>query len=148
MKFHGTVTATGKNTTGIPLPQEELEALGAGKRPKVNVTLNGYTYATSVGTWEGLPMISVSAEVREKAGVAAGDELEVGLELDTAPRAVVLPEDLAAGLEADAQAERFFQGLSYSNQRRIVLQIEGAKTEETRQRRVSKAIENLRAGKV
>ncbi len=148
MKFRGTVEATGKTTTGIPVPQETLEALGAGKRPKVSVTLNGYTYATSVGAWEGKPMISVSAEVREKAGVAAGDELEVSLELDTAPREVVVPEDLAAALETDPQARSFFQGLSYSNRRRIVLQIEGAKTEETRRRRVAKALENLRAGRV
>lgn len=148
MKFQGIVEATGKNTTGIPVPQEVLEALGAGKRPKVSVTLNGYSYATSVGSVEGKPMVSVSAEVREKAGVAAGDELEVDLELDTAPREVSLPPDFQAALEEDAQAKAFFDGLSYSNKRRIVLNIGGAKTEETRQRRIAKSVSALHEGRV
>jgi uncharacterized protein YdeI (YjbR/CyaY-like superfamily) len=93
-------------------------------------------------------MLPVSAEQRANAGVAAGDEVQVALELDTAPREVSVPADLAAALGKSAAARKFFEGLSYSNQRRIVLGIEDAKTPETRQRRIEKAVSNLKAGKV
>ena len=92
-------------------------------------------------------MLPVSAEVRGGAGVAAGDELEIDVELDTTPREVVVPEDLGAALDADADARRFFDGLSYSNKRRIVLSVEGAKTAETRERRIGKAVASLHDGK-
>jgi uncharacterized protein YdeI (YjbR/CyaY-like superfamily) len=95
----------------------------------------------------GVFMLPVSAEIRASAGVAAWDEVEVEVELDTAPREVVVPPDFAAALDADAEAKRNFDALSYSNKRRHVLSIEGAKSDETRQRRVAKALEELRSGK-
>lgn len=148
MIFQTVVELGGKTATGIRVPPEIVEALGSGKKPAVRVTINGYTYRSTVAVYGGEFLLPVSAEVRERAGVAAGDGIEVAVELDTEPRAVEVPDDLAAALAADAEASRFFEGLSYSNKRRIVLSIEDAKTAETRQRRIAKTVENLRQGKV
>jgi uncharacterized protein YdeI (YjbR/CyaY-like superfamily) len=92
-------------------------------------------------------MLPVSAEVRQRAGVAAGDTVEVDLEPDTAPREVILPPDFAAALDKDQDARRFFDGLAYSRKQWHVLSIEGAKTAETRQRRIQKSLDILREGK-
>ena len=89
----------------------------------------------------------MSAENRQAAGVAAGDEIDVELELDTAPREVTVPDDFAAALATEPDAQRFFDGLSYSQQRWFVLGIEDAKTAETRQRRVTTAVARLREGR-
>jgi len=144
MRFPATITASGKNTTGIPVPADIVEALGSGKRPKVKVTLNEYTYRSSIASMHGEYMISVSAEVRERAGVSAGDDVLVDLELDTEPREVSLPPDVVEALSVDKELVARFDGLSYSNKRRILLSIEGAKTPETRSRRIAKAIGELR----
>ena len=148
MQFPATIRASGTNTTGIPVPVDVVEALGSGKRPKVKVGLNGYTYRSSVASMHGEYMISVSAEVRERAGVAAGDDVVVEVELDTEPRDVTLPPDVVEALNADPRLAARFDELSYSNKRRILLSIEGAKTPETRTRRINKAIEDLRDGQI
>ena len=147
MQFTATIEATGKNTTGIEVPTAVVEALGDGKRPKVTVRLHDHTYRTSVASMGGRFLIPVSAEIRERAGVAAGDELEVHVELDTAPREVEVPEDLAAALAGDDAARGFFEGLSFSNKRWHVEQITGAKAEETRKRRVEKSMAMFREGR-
>ncbi|MGZ3582710.1 MAG: DUF1905 domain-containing protein [Ktedonobacterales bacterium] len=148
MRFRTTIQLSGKTATGIRVPEEVVTGLGSGKRPAVRVTINGYTYPSTVAPMGGEYMLPVSAEVRESAGVAAGDEVEVDVELDAAPREVSVPPDFAEALEGDADAKRFFDGLSYSNKRRIVLPIEDAKTPETRQRRIAKAISTLHEGKM
>ena len=148
MKFRTTILQTGKTATGIRVPPEVVAALGTSKKPAVSVTVNGYTYRSSVAVLGGEFMISVSAEVREKAGVKGGDEVEVAVELDTAPREVTVPPDLKTALDGDPKAKAFFEKLSYSNKQRIVLPIQDAKTEETRQRRIDKAMTGLREGKV
>ncbi|HEX8998230.1 MAG TPA: YdeI/OmpD-associated family protein [Ktedonobacterales bacterium] len=148
MRFQAQIRLSGKTATGIVVPPEVVADLGAGKRPAVHVTINGYTYRSTIATMGGEHLIPVSAEVRERAGVSAGDEVEVDVELDTAPREVELPPDFAGALSADAAARRFFDGLSYSNQRRLTLSVEEAKSPETRQRRIAKAIESLREGRV
>jgi hypothetical protein len=148
MRFTATVLSSGKTATGIRVPDEVVEGLGAGRRPKVKVTLNGYTYRTSIAPVGGVFMVSVSAEVRERAGVAADDVVDVELELDTERREVSVPPDLAAALDAGPEARRTFDGLSYSNQLWHVLQVEGAKTDETRQRRIAKSVTALREGRV
>jgi hypothetical protein len=147
MRFRATLLLSGKTATGVEVPAAVLEELGAGKRPPVKVTINGHTYRSTVGSMGGKAMLPVSAEQREKTGAAAGDELDVDLELDTEPRVVTVPPDLARALGADAEAKRVFDKLSYSHQRRHVLAIDGAKTPETRQRRIGKAIEMLREGR-
>src|SRR5918998_529055 len=146
MKFRAVIQLAGKTATGISVPAEVVAALGSSRRPAVRVTINGHTYRSTVAPMGGVHMLPVSAEIRERAGVAAGDEVEVDIELDTEPREVTVPPDFAAALDRDADAKRSFDGLSYSNKRRYVLSIEEAKTEETRQRRIAKAIDTLRAG--
>jgi bacteriocin resistance YdeI/OmpD-like protein/uncharacterized protein DUF1905 len=145
--FRSTIQLNGKTATGIPVPTEVIEALGGGKRPKVRATVNGYTYRTSVVAWGDGYMMSFSSEQREASGLEAGAEVEVDLALDTAPREVTVPADLAAALDAEADAKRFFETLSYSNQRWHVLSIEGAKAADTRQRRIDKSIAMLREGR-
>src|SRR5688500_7615340 len=100
-RFQGTVELGGKTATGIEVPAEVVEALDAGKRPPVQVTLGDYTYRSTIATMGGRYMIPVSAEVRELAGVAAGDRVEVRLVLDTAIREVDVPQDFAAALDAE-----------------------------------------------
>jgi len=147
MKFRAVLLLNGRTATGIEVPPAVLDELGGGKRAAVSVTLNGYTYRTSVGSMGGRSLIPVSSDVRSAAGVAAGDELELTVELDSAPREVDLPPDFASVLAADAGARRVFDSLSYSHKRAYVLPIEGAKTPETRQRRIDKALEMLRQGR-
>ena len=147
MNFRATLLASGKTATGFEVPPDVVEALGAGRRPPVRVTINGYTYRNTVAVMGGVYMLGVSAEHRDASGVAAGDELDVTLELDTEPRDVSVPDDLAAALEADDAAKRTWDGLSYSNRRFHVESIEGARTDETRQRRIAKSIGLFREGK-
>jgi bifunctional DNA-binding transcriptional regulator/antitoxin component of YhaV-PrlF toxin-antitoxin module len=148
MIFSTTLELGGKTATGMRVPAAVVESLGSGKKPAVRVTINGYTYRSTVAVYGGEFFLPVSAEVRQGAGIAAGDEIEVVVELDTEPREVVVPPDFAAALDADAAARRFFDGLSYSNKRRFVLAIEDARTPETRQRRIGKSIEKLREGRI
>ena len=91
--------------------------------------------------------LPVSADNRASAGVAAGDEVDVNIELDTEPRELIVPSDFTDALDRDDAARRSFDGLSYSRRQRQVLSIEGAKTPETRQRRISKAVAMLREGR-
>ncbi len=148
MHFRTTLDLAGKTATGFVVPAEVVAALGAGKRPPVVVTLNGhYTYRNTVAVYGDTYLLGVSAEHRAGAGVKAGDELEVDLELDTAPREVTVPPDFATALAAEPAARTTFEGLSYSNQSWHVLNIEGAKTPETRQRRIERSIATLREGK-
>jgi hypothetical protein len=148
MRIRTTILQTGKTAAGIRVPDEVVTALGAGKRPPVRVTINGYTYRSTVAVMGGVFMLGVSNEVRRAAGVAAGDEVDVDLELDTAPREIAVPADLAAALDAEPAARRTFDGLSYSNKSWHVLQVDGAKTDETRQRRIAKSVEALKEGRV
>jgi hypothetical protein len=144
MNFRTTLLQSGKTATGFVVPADVLEALGSGKRPPVRVTINGYTYRNTIAVMGDQYMVGVSAEHREGAGVAGGDEIDVDIELDTAPRAVSVPEDFAAALDAEPAARATFDGLSYSNRSWHVLQVTGAKTDETRQRRIAKSVEVLK----
>ena len=130
MKFRATIEQSGKTATGIRVPDAVVESLGAGKRPAVRVTIRGHTYRSTVASLGGAFMIGVRAENRTSAGVVAGDEVDVEIELDTAPREVTLPPDFAKALKRDAAARRTFDDLSFSNKQWHVLSIEGAKTDE------------------
>ena len=97
MKFHAILELGGKTATGITVPLSVIDALAAGKRPAVTVTLGTHTYRSTIAVMGGQYKIPVSAEHREAAGIRAGDELDVEIELDTAPRKVDVPADLADG---------------------------------------------------
>ena len=145
--FRTTILGTGQTTAGIEIPEEAVAALGAGKRPPVVVTINGYSYRNTVAVMGGTYMIGISNERRAESGLAAGDDVEVTLVLDTAPRTVELPADFAAALDANPAARATFDKLSNSNKGYHVSSIEGAKTAETRQRRIEKSVATLHAGK-
>ena len=147
MKFRTTIEQSGKTATGIRIPDDIVEALGSGRRPPVKVTINGFTYRSTVAVMGGVYMVGVSAGNRAGARVAGGDEVEVQIELDTEPREVSLPDDLAAALDAEPKARETFDRLSNSNKGWHVLQVTGARTDETRQRRIGKSVETLKAGR-
>ena len=147
MKFRTTIELGGKTATGFRVPDEVVEALGSGRRPAVTVRIGGHSYRSTVAVMDGVYMLPLSAENRGAAGIAAGDEVEVEVELDTAPRVISVPDDLAAALDAEPAARAMFDGLSYSLQRYHVEQVTGAKTEETRQRRIAKSVATLREGR-
>lgn len=147
MRFRTTILQTGKTAAGIRVPEEVVEGLAAGRRPAVTVTINGFTYRSTVAVMGGAYMVGVSAENRAGAGVEGGDEVDVDMELDVAPRVVAVPADFAAALDAEPRARATFDGLSNSNKSWHTLQVSGAKSDETRQRRIAKSIEILREGR-
>lgn len=146
MRFRATIRLAGKSATGIPVPAEVVSGLGSSKRPAVLVTINGFSYRSTVSSMRGEYMLPLSGERREAAGVAAGDEVEVELTLDAAPREVEVPPDLTAALDGDPLAKQAFERLVYSHQLRHVLSVEGTKNPETRLRRIEKALAMLREG--
>jgi hypothetical protein len=147
MRFSATIQLRGTTATGIPVPAEVVASLGPSKRPPVRVTIGGYTYRTTVAIMGGEFLLSLSAENRLGAGVAAGDEVEVEIELDTEPREITVPPDFSEALDGDAEAKRLFEGLSYSHKRWYVTWIEQAKRAETRQTRIGQAVGMLREGR-
>jgi Bacteriocin-protection, YdeI or OmpD-Associated/Domain of unknown function (DUF1905) len=146
-RFRTTILTTGKTAAGFVVPEEALAELGGGRKPAVTVTIHGHTYRSTIATIDGRPMIGVSAENRGAAGVEGGQEVEVELALDTAPRTVEVPPDFASALAAEPKAKAFFDGLNYSERRWFVLGIEDAKTPETRQRRIEKFVARLLEGR-
>jgi uncharacterized protein DUF1905/bacteriocin resistance YdeI/OmpD-like protein len=145
MDFRTTVVQSGKTATGLQVPDDVVAALGGGKRPPVTVTLGGYEYRTTVAPMGGAFWIPLSAEHRAAAGVLAGQEVDVRVELDTAPRETPLPDDLAAALDEDATA--FFSALAPSHRKEWVRWVEEAKKPETRAARVERTAEALRSGR-
>jgi len=144
MQFTTTVLQARKTATGLPVPSDVVDALGAGRRPPVVVTLNGaYTYRSSIGVMNEQSLVPLSAEHRAASGVAAGDTVEVTIEVDTLPRVVDLPEDLASALQ-EAGVRAAFDTLSNSRQRALADPVVQAKSPETRARRIAKAVESLR----
>lgn len=143
MDFTAELQATGRTTTGFLVPDAFVDDLGGGRRPKVLATLGDHTWRTSIAPMGGQFWLGVSAAVREATGVAAGQTLTVGVELDTAPREVEVPDDLAAALAAAPAALEAWGRLSYSNQRRHAEAVLAAKKPETRARRVEGVVAAL-----
>ena len=132
--------AASGSATGIVVPPKVVAALDHGQRPPVRVTIKGHTYRSTIAVMGGKSMIGVSAAIRKATGLSAGDAIEVVLELDTSPREVDMPADFAAALERNPAAKAFFATLSNSLQRYHVDNINGAKSDDTRQRRIDKSI--------
>jgi hypothetical protein len=145
MRFRTKILPAGKTAAGIEVPAKVVAALGSSKRPPVRATINGYTYRSTVAVMGGKFMLGVSNEVRSSSGVAAGDTVDIDLELDTEARHVELPPDFAAALARDATAKKFFEGLSYSKKLRLVIPID-VKDVEKRKQRIAKTIQQLREG--
>jgi hypothetical protein len=143
-RFITTIELGGKTATGFAVPDEVVAALGAGKRPKVKVTLGSHSYRTTVAPMGGRFLVPLAAEHREAAGVAAGDEVQVDLVLDTEPREVEVPPDLAAALQRVPKARQAFDAMSYTHRKEWVRSIEDAKKPETRTRRIEKCLDALR----
>ena len=147
MRFRATIELNGKTATGIEVPEEVVAGLGAGQRPPVLVTLGDYTYRTTVARMGGRFLVGINAEHRANAGVAAGDELDVEIINDTAPREVTVPDDLAAALTSDSAASAAFDDLSYTHRKEWVRWIEEAKKAPTRADRVVKTVATLHEGR-
>jgi hypothetical protein len=143
--FTTTLELHGKTATGFEVPATAVQALGGGKRPPVRVMIGPYAYRSTVATMSGCYMLPLAAEHRTAAGVAAGETIQVTLELDTAERTVDIPPELASAMRKAAGTRTAFDRLSYTNRKEMVLSVLGAKQEETRRRRIAKAIAQLRA---
>ena len=145
MSFRTTLSLHGKSATGIEVPAEVVAALGSGKKPAVTVTVNGYSYRSTVAVMGGKNLIPVSAEHRKAAGLTAGDAIEVDLVLDTEPRTVDVPAELAEALKGAPEAKAAFEKASHSRQRQWAESVTSAKTDETRERRLAKVLDELNA---
>ena len=117
MRFRARIELHGKTATGSVVPPEVVESLKSGKRPPVRITINGHTYRSTVASMAGEFRLPISAEHRTSSGVEVGDEVEVEIEPDTQAREVNVPSDFLEALDRDADAKRFFDGLSYKTER-------------------------------
>lgn len=146
MKFHAKIELHGKTATGIEVPDDIVAALGSGSRPPVTVTVGGHSYRTTATRMSGRFLVPLSAENRAAAGVAAGDEVEVDIVPDAAPREVEVPADLASALAFDDAAQATFDSLSFTHRKEWVRWVEEAKKPETRATRLAKTVAALHAG--
>lgn len=142
MKFSTTLLQMGNNT-GIEVPADVLDALGAGKRPAVIVNVNGYEYRSTVASMGGKYLLPFSAERRKESGIAGGDAIDVGLTLDAAPRVVEVPEDLQAALDASPVVAAAWDKQPPSQRKAHVTSVLGAKSEQTRARRIAAIVTKL-----
>ncbi|GAA4266577.1 YdeI/OmpD-associated family protein [Frondihabitans peucedani] len=143
--FHTTVLQARVNATGLEVPPEIVDELGSGRKPAVVVTVGDYTYRSTVAVMGGRFLIPLSSEHRSASGLAAGDEIDVTLTLDDAPREIAVPSDLLSLLAAEPVLQSAFERLSYSRKRALVEPVDQAKTPETRQRRIDKVLDALRS---
>ena len=147
LKFSTILLQAGKTATGIKIPDEIIEKLGAGKKPAIKVTINNFTYRSTVAVMGGAYMVGVSSENREGAKVKSGDKINVTIELDTEERVLEVPPDFQKMLTKNATAKNKFESLSYSGKRALVAPVANGKTEETRNRNIEKALKILLSNK-
>jgi Bacteriocin-protection, YdeI or OmpD-Associated/Domain of unknown function (DUF1905) len=140
-KFTTNILGIGNNT-GIEVPAKNIAELGDSKKPAVKVTVSDYSYASTVAVMGGKFMIPLSKAHREAANLKANDKVAVILELETTPRTVEVPEDLAKAL-SKAGVRKMFDAAAPSKRKEFVRQVEDAKTQETRDRRIEKIITEL-----
>ena len=143
LKFSTTLLQAGKTATGIKIPEEMIEKLGGGKKPLVKVTINNFTYRSAVAVMGGAYMVGVNAENREGANVKGGDKINVTIELDTEERIVEVPAEFQKQLTKNAAAKKMFDTLSNSKKKALIIPIANAKTDETRNRNIEKALRAL-----
>jgi len=143
LKLSTTLLTAGKTATGIKIPEEIIEKLGGGKKPLVKVTINNFTYRSAVAVMGGAYMVGVNAENREGAKVKGGDKIDVTIELDTEERTVEVPAELQKALNKNAAAKKLFETLSNSKKKALIIPVANAKTDETRNRNIEKAMSAL-----
>ncbi len=141
--FRATVELGGKTATGIEVPADVVAALGSSKRPAVRVTIAGHCYRTTVASMGGRFLVPLNAENRAAAGVTAGEQVDVEIQLDTGPRVVTLPPDLDAALAGEPAARKFFESLSFTRRKEWVRWIDEAKRTPTRTSRINQTIAAL-----
>lgn len=142
VRFSSTLFQTGNNT-GIEVPEVVVAALGSGKRPAVVVTVNGFEYRSTIAVMGGKYLLPFSAERRRESGLSGGDEIDVELVLDTAPRTVDVPQDLRSAIDAKPGAGPTWDKLAPSAKKAHVTAVLGAKAPETRARRVAAVVSKL-----
>ena len=147
IRFEAELELAGKTAAGFVVPEDVVARLGGGGHPKVVVTVNGFMFRTSIARMGDRFMFGVSADRRAESGIAPGEVHQVEVSLDTAPRKVEVPDDLAAALSENGNAQEFWNGLSYSKQSWHVLQVTGAKKPETRRARIEKSVAMLADGR-
>ena len=144
LKFSTVLLQAGKTATGIKIPPEIIGQLGAGKKPPVKVTINNFTYRSTVAVMGGNFMVGVSAENRVGAKVKGGDTINVTIEVDTEERVLEIPDIFNIALNKNIAAKKKFDSLSYSKKKALVLPVSNAKTDETRNRNIAKAMSALK----
>ena len=148
VKFKGTLTATpqGGGGTLVPVPRDVAAKLGLKGMPKIQAVIAGQPYRGSLMPMgDGTYCLGVLKSIQEAAGVGFGDTVDVLLELDTAPRRVEPPADLARAMARDKKMSASWEKLSFTNKKEMALSLEQAKKPETRERRLAAAITRLRA---
>ena len=142
MKFKGKIVPAG-TATGVEIPKDVVNALHSGARPPITVTINRHTWRSRIAVMRGKSLVGISAANRVASGIAEGDIVAVDLRLDTAPRVVAQPPDLAKALHGTPGARAAFERLPYGLKRKHVAAIDEAKTPETRQRRIAKLVASM-----
>ncbi|MBY6685146.1 DUF1905 domain-containing protein [Rhodococcus sp. BP-149] len=145
MKLRTELVSTGGNTAGFRIPDEAVEALGGGKRPKVAVTVSGFTYRSSIARMGDEYWLGMSQDRRRDADIEPGREYDLDIVLDHAVRTVDVPQDLADALAADTSAAATWKSWSYTKQNQVAVGLTGAKKPETRAARLAKALAELRS---
>jgi hypothetical protein len=148
MRFRAVLELHGKTATGFEVPAKVVDALGSNRRPAVLVTIGPHTWRSTIAPRGGVYLLGVSAENRALAGVSAGEEVDVEVALDAAPREVGVPDDFAQALNTIPGLRQAFDALAFTHRKEHVRAIEEAKTAETRARRITKAVEKLTAEKL
>jgi hypothetical protein len=143
LKFKAILLQSGKTATGIEIPRQIVEKLNAGKKPLVKITVNNFTYRSAIAVMGGVFMVAVNAENRESAKIKAGDKIEIAIELDNEERVIELPSEFQKVLNKNLSAKNFFDTLSNSKKKALIIPITNAKTDETRNRNIEKAMNVL-----
>lgn len=145
-RFRVELERVGKTGTMFRVPFDLAEAFGRA-RPPVKVTIRGHTWRTTPGVYGGVGHIVVNRAVKAATGVDAPERVDIEMELDTEPRRVRVPADLARALAAAPEAKDSFMGLSFTHRREYVERVQDAKRPETRKRRIEQTVERMRAGR-
>ena len=141
-----TSTPRGGGGTLVPVPRDVASRMGLTGMPKVEAVIAGQPYRGSLMPMgDGTYCLGVLKSIQEAAGVKQGDTVTVELELDTTPRVVEQPADLARAITRDKKAAAAWDQLSFTNKKEMARSLEEAKKPETRQRRLAAALEKLRS---